>query len=152
MPRSCSVDLRERVVGAVEEGATRREAAERFEVSVASAVRWFQAWQKEGSCAPKPRGGSRSVLDDYAEDILALVEAHADWTLVEIVEAMGKRRIPGSRTALCRFFERHGITVKKKPCAPPNRPDRTWSGRGDAGYESRVCLTRPVLSSSMRRQ
>ncbi len=115
MPRSCSVDLRERVVGAVEEGASRREAAERFEVSVASAVRWFQAWQKEGSCTPKPRGGSRSVLEDYAEDILALVEDHPDWTLAELVEAMGKRRIPGSRSALGRFFERHAITVKRKP-------------------------------------
>jgi transposase len=146
------VDLRERVVGAIEEGASRREAAERFEVSVASAVRWFQAWQKEGNCTPKPRGGSRSVLEDYAEDILALVEDHADWTLAELVEAMGKRRIPGSRSALGRFFERHAISLKKKPCEPPNKPGRTWLARGDAGYGSRACLILPVLSSSMRRR
>jgi transposase len=45
MPKSCSSDLRGRVLVAVEEGATRREAAERFEVSPSSAVKWFQAWR-----------------------------------------------------------------------------------------------------------
>ena len=38
MPRSYSGDLRERVIEAVEGGASRRETAERFEVSVSSAV------------------------------------------------------------------------------------------------------------------
>ena len=35
MPKPCSQDLRERVLEAVETGASRREAAERFEVSPA---------------------------------------------------------------------------------------------------------------------
>jgi transposase len=39
MPKACSCDLRERVIEAVEMGASRREAAERFEVSVALAVK-----------------------------------------------------------------------------------------------------------------
>jgi len=34
MPKAYSRDLRERVITAVETGASRREAAERFEVSV----------------------------------------------------------------------------------------------------------------------
>src|SRR6202048_2123478 len=42
MPKAYSRDLRERVITAVETGASRREAAERFEVSVASAVKWLQ--------------------------------------------------------------------------------------------------------------
>ena len=36
MPKAYSGDLRERVIEAVETGASRREAAERFEVSVSS--------------------------------------------------------------------------------------------------------------------
>lgn len=40
MATALSVDLRERVVAAIEAGASRREAARRFEVSPASAVRW----------------------------------------------------------------------------------------------------------------
>jgi len=42
MPKAYSGDLRELVIEAVETGASRREAAERFEVSVSSAVKWLQ--------------------------------------------------------------------------------------------------------------
>jgi transposase len=113
MARPYSSDLRERVVEAVNEGATRSEAAERFGVGVSSAVRWHQAWRETGTVEAKPCGGSRSPLEDYAEEIIALVEDQRDRTLNEIVAAMHKRRIPGSRTALFRFLERHGITFKK---------------------------------------
>src|SRR6516225_10186863 len=62
MARPYSSDLRARVVEAVDEGATRHEAAERFGISVASAVRWHQAWRNEGTIEAKPCGGSRSAL------------------------------------------------------------------------------------------
>jgi transposase len=117
MPKSCSSDLRERVIAAVGEGATRREAAERFEVSASSAVRWFQAWGKEGRRGPKPRGGSQSPLEGCAEQILALVAERPDWTLEELVAVLRRRRLPGSRSALWRFLERHGISFKKKPAS-----------------------------------
>ena len=42
MPRSYSADLCERVIEAVEMGASRHEAADRFEVSVSSVVKWHQ--------------------------------------------------------------------------------------------------------------
>jgi transposase len=116
-----SSDLRVRVVDAVAEGATRREASERFGVSVSSAVRWHQVWRNEGRWEAKPRGGSRSPLDDHAEKIVALIEEQRDRTLDEIVAAMHKRKIPSSRTALHRFLERHGITLKKKSCTLPSR-------------------------------
>jgi transposase len=42
MPKSLSGDLRERVIEAVQAGASRREAAERFEISASAAVKWLQ--------------------------------------------------------------------------------------------------------------
>lgn len=126
MSRPYSSDLRERVVEAVNEGATRLEAAERFGVSVSSAVRWHQAWRSEGTYEAKPCGGSRSPLDDRAEEIVALIEEQRDRTLDEIVTVMHKRRIPGSRTALFRFLDRHGITLKKSPARQRTRT----GGRG----------------------
>ena len=123
MPKSLSGDLRERVIEAVEVGASRREAAERFEISPSSAVRWLQRWRDHRVCAPKPRGGSRSVLEDDAQRILALVDERPDRTLDELVAAMHKRRIPGSRSALWRFLDRHGIT--KKACGQPSSIERT---------------------------
>src|SRR6476661_4903024 len=54
MPKSYSGDLRERVIEAVEGGASRRETAERFEVSVSSAVKWLKRWHESKSAVPKP--------------------------------------------------------------------------------------------------
>ena len=121
MPQSYSGDLRERVIGTVEAGASRREAADLFEISVSSAIRWVQRWREERSSEPKPRGGSCSVLEKYADRILALVAEHQDWTLDEILAAMHKQRIPGSRTALWRFLERHNLTFKKKSLCAAER-------------------------------
>ena len=63
MPKPCSVDLRERVLEAVLAGASRREAAERFEISASSAVKWLQRFDETGSIAAKQTGGSTSALD-----------------------------------------------------------------------------------------
>ena len=115
MPKPCSLELRERVVEAVETGASRREAAEWFDVSPSSAIKWMQRRRETGSIAAKPSGGSISPLERHADFLLALVAGQPDLTLDEIVAAMRKRRISGSRSAVWRFFERHNISFKKKP-------------------------------------
>ena len=126
MPKPCSLDLRERVVETVELGASRREAAERFEVSASSAIKWMQRWHETGSVAAKPSGGSISPLEERADFLLALIAEQPDLTLDEIVVAMRKRRIAGSRSAVWRFFKRHNISFKKKPAGGGARA----SGRG----------------------
>ena len=115
MPKAYSCDLRERVIEAVEMGASRREAAERFELSVSSAVRWVQRWRDGRSAAPKPRGGSTSPLEEFTTEILALNAEQPDLTLEETLAELRKRRIRTSRSSLWRFFDRHNITLKKKP-------------------------------------
>src|SRR3981189_1597356 len=60
MPKPYSDDLRERVIEAVEAGASRREAAESFNLCPSSAVKWLQRWRDTGSAKSKPTGGSRS--------------------------------------------------------------------------------------------
>jgi len=123
MPKSLSGDLRQRVIEAVQAGASRREAAERFEISASSAVKWLQGWRDHGVCAPKPRGGSRSILEDYAERILALIDEQPDRTLDELLAAMHRRRIPGSRSALWRFLI--AMTSRtKKPAGSRATPSR----------------------------
>ena len=114
MPKPCSLELRERVVDAVELGASRREAADWFEVSPSSAIKWMQRRQATGSIAPKPSGGSISPLEAHAAFLFTLIARQPDLTLDEIVAAMHKRRIAGSRSAVWRFLQRHKISVKKK--------------------------------------
>jgi transposase len=107
-------ELRLRVIDFVEGGGSRRGAAEQFEVSVSSAIRWVQRFREDGTCEPMVRGGSTSPLEKYSRQILAFIGKQPDFTLGEIVSALHKRGLPGSRSALSRFFARHGITIKKK--------------------------------------
>jgi transposase len=55
MPKTYSGDLRERVVEAVASGASRREAAELYEIAASTAVKWLQRLRETGSAAAKPR-------------------------------------------------------------------------------------------------
>ena len=127
MPKPYSDDLRERVIEAVEAGASRREAAESFNLSPSSAVKWLQRWRDTGSAKAKASGGRTSPLEEHAEWLLAVVAEQPDLTLDEIDAEMRKQRIPGSRTAVWRFFARHDLTFKKKESA---RRGATTARRG----------------------
>ena len=128
MPKSYSGDLRERVIEAVEAGASRREAGDRFEISASSSIRWLQRWHETGSAAPKPRGGSISRLEAVAEKVLTLIDEQPDLTLVETVAELRRRRIRTSRSSLWRFLDRHGITLKKKPASRGTAASRCGPG------------------------
>jgi len=106
MPKAYSCDLRERVIAAVETGASRRAAAERLAVSMSSAIKWLQRWRDRRSAAPKPRGRSISPLEECAAEVLALIAEQSDLTLVETVAQLRKRRIRTSRSSLWRFLDR----------------------------------------------
>ena len=128
VPKAYSCDLRERVIAAVETGASRHEAAERFEISVASAIKWLQRWREDKSAAPKPRGGSVSPLEEFPAEILAVIAEYPDLTLDETIAQLRKRRIKTSRSALWRFLDRHNITLKKKPASGRATASRCGTG------------------------
>src|SRR6202521_6314082 len=98
MPKLYGSDLRARVMGDVASGASRREAAEHYGVSPSVVVIWAQRFEATGSVAAKPSGGSTSPLEQHAEFLLALIAGQPDLTLDEIVAAMNKHGIKGSRT------------------------------------------------------
>jgi transposase len=113
MPKPYSIDLRARVIEEVETGASRRAAADQFGISPSVVIIWTQRWETTGSVAPKPSGGSTSPLEAQAKFLLGLIAEKPDLTLDEIVAAMRKRKIAGSRSAVWRFFARRNISFKK---------------------------------------
>src|SRR5512132_4292230 len=113
MPKPYSIDLRGRVIEDVESGASRREAAERYGLSPRVVGIWVQRFEETGSVAAKPSGGSTSPREKHAKFLLAQMPNKPDLRLHEIVVAMRKRRIAGSRSAVWRFFARRNISVKK---------------------------------------
>ena len=114
MGRSLSMDLRERVVSAVDAWNSRREAAARFGVSAASAVRWCAMARERGSAAPRPQGGDRrsQALEAQAGLIEALLTETPDQTLMELRDRLAARGVKTTHTSLWRFFRRHGGTRK----------------------------------------
>jgi len=81
MGRPYSQDLRERVVDAA--GSTsRRQAAKRFGVGAATAVRWMTALATTGTVAARPQGRARgSKLDAYEAFVRGLIAGRDDITL-----------------------------------------------------------------------
>ena len=124
MSSPLSADLRERVVGAVEEGASRRQAAKRFGVSASSAIRWQESFEQEGRVEAKPQGGDRRShhIEAHADLILALYEERPTIFLSELRAALAERGVETSESSLSRFFQRHAITRKK---TRPMRSSRT---------------------------
>jgi transposase len=127
MGRGLSQDLRDRVVAAVASGMSCRQAAVRFGVSAASAIRWRQLVLQHGTPAAKPQGGDRRAarIEAHASFILDAIEAKDDITLVELQALLAERGTPVGIGTLWRFFDRHRITRKKRRRTPPSRPAPT---------------------------
>jgi len=117
-----SDDLRKRVVDAVvEEGMSRNAAAKRFGVSIASAIRWVCRFHATGDISPAPTGGDQRSdrIEAHRAYLLGLIRRQPDITLLEIQQRLiancGERF---SSSVIWRFFDRHEITLKKRPRTP----------------------------------
>jgi len=134
MARPYSVDLRERVVRAVENGASRRATAAKFEVSISFVVKLMQRWRQRGTLAADRVGGAkRSTLAAHAERVQALLAAEPDLTIAELRGRLAAHGIAVSRSGLGRFLLAQGLTRKKRPGTPPSRTARTSPRRGAPG-------------------
>ena len=118
-----SMDLRVRVLAAIDEGVSCRAAAVRFGVAPSTAIRWQAQRRATGSLAPKPQGGdmrSRRV-EERAADILDIWEARKDISLDALRQELSGVGLIISVAGLHRFFARRGMTRKKILAMPSSR-------------------------------
>jgi transposase len=112
--RPYTMDLRERVAAAVDDGRwSQRQIARLFRVSISFVSRLLKRRREVGTLAPEPhRGGPPRVLS-IAERcrLWDLVEEHGDYTLEELRQAGG---FDCCLTTIWRALRRHGLTRKKK--------------------------------------
>jgi transposase len=122
MAKALSVDLRERVIAAVEGGVSGRQAALRFEVSASSVSRGRSKLTPEGQIAPRRQGGDRRSgrIEAHAETILKAVDATPDITLSELQTMLKEAGISAGIGTIWRFFARRKITLKKRRRTPPS--------------------------------
>ena len=128
MGKPLSMDLRARALAAVDAGMSRRAAAKRFGVGVSSVIRWDAARRATGAFAPKAQGGDMRSrrLEARGSEVMTAFEEERDQTLVELCERLAARGIATSKSALSRFFQRRGITQKRRPVTRSSRIARTF--------------------------
>lgn len=139
MARPLSVDLRERIVRAVESGSSRREAAEQFAVSDSAAIKLVRRWERTGSVAPGKIGGHKQhALREHEAVVRALVAAQADITLEELKARLAEQGIVVGRSSVDRFLKALGLTRKKRRSTPPSRSAPTSPRHARPGASGRA--------------
>lgn len=123
MAKSLSFDIRQRVIAAIEGGMSCRQAAARFGVSAASAIRWRDRQQREGDFTSKQQGGDRKSqrIEAHAQLILDAVAVKPDITLAELRGKLMEQGVAAGVATLWRFFDRRKITLKKRRRTPQNK-------------------------------
>ena|SRR5665213_1853821 len=128
MAKPYSLDLRERIVRAVEAGSSRRGAAEQFAVSESCAIKLLQRWRRTGSVAPARGRKKPFALAGHEACVRALLAAQPDATLEELKAQLAGQGIVIGRSSVDRFLKALGMTRKKDT---PRR--RTGSSRRRRG-------------------
>ncbi len=145
MARAYGVDLRKRVVEAIEEGLSTREAARRFSIGISTSGAWYREWRSSGRLEPGRQGKPKlSKLDAHEAFILAPVDTdERDITLAEIAERLeAERGVKAGVTTVHEFFAKRGITYKKRQRMRSNSSARTFWRREKTGSTDNSISTR----------
>lgn len=124
MGKAHSEDLRERVYGEIESGASRRSAARRFGVSVSTSIRLAQRMAQKGSLAPERQGrpSGSGKLAAYHDQLIRWVEKQPDITMPELAALLLKERQATAHPAsLARILRELGFTFKKNAAGHRSR-------------------------------
>jgi len=137
-----SLDLRERVVSAVASGMSRRAAADCYQVSISSAIRWTARAGQTGSPAALPMGGNRPfTLAQHGEWICARMAEKPDITGRELLAELHERNVDVSYYGVWHFLDHIGLSFKKKRSTPVSKTAPTSPGDARSGRACKAKLT-----------
>ena len=117
-----SLDLRERVAAACDEGSeSQPELADRFSVSISFITKLLRRRRLTGSVAPKPRGGGRKPALSGRDlgRVRGLVAEQPDATRAELCRRLAARGGPAvGAWTMCRALKALGLVRKKSRSTP----------------------------------
>ena len=135
MAKPYSMDLRERVVTAVESGRmSRNRAAAHFDVAISTVVKWMHRLQATGSVAPGQMGGHkpRKINGDH-EVWLTKRLRERDFTLNGLVAELAERGLVVDYHSVWDFVHAAGFSFKKRRWSPASGIERTSLAAGRNG-------------------
>jgi transposase len=116
MTRTCSVDLRERVVVAMLAEGNCREVAARFGVAPSSVIKWTKRFRETGSVVADKRGGHRRRLLESERDFIERrINECAHLTARGLRDELASRGVEVSHDTVWRFLRGLDLSHKKKP-------------------------------------
>src|SRR5690606_12176517 len=135
MTRSLSGDLRGRVIAAIEDGVSTREAARCFRIGISTAGAWYCRYRETGETEARKQGQpSRPKLDAHEAFILSLIEPAPAITLAGVGERLAAERgVRAAPSTVWRFLDRRGITFKKRRRMPQSSSARTSFVAAESG-------------------
>jgi len=121
------VDLRERVLQAVDQGRSRAEIVQMFGVSLATLKRYVKQRRDEGHVRPKAiHGRTPTKLAKLQLELETQLRAHDDATLEQHCELWEQAHGEGvSRWTMSRAIKQLGWTRKKRQWVPPSLTRRS---------------------------
>ena len=153
MTKPYSMDLRERVVSAVDaEGMSRHEAAARFGIAVSSAIRWVARYRKTGSVEPSKIGGykPKTLRGEHASWLVARCQ-EKDFTISQLVEELQSiRGLKVDRRSVWEFLHAEGLSHKKNGRRTGARSQKTSSAGVNNGGSIRDASIPSAGSLSMK--
>ena len=126
MGKPYSVDLRERVVAAVETGGMScRQAAAQFGVGISTAVNWVRRLRETGSVAPGQMGGHKpkSISGAHRAWLLERTK-EKDFTLRGLVAELAERGLKVDYRTVWSFVHAEKLSFKKNRGGWRTRPSR----------------------------
>ena len=138
MGRPYSVDLRKRVVAAVEMGGmSRHQAAAQFGVGVSTAINWVRRARETGSVAPGKMGGHRPKLISGEHRAWMLERMKQDFTLNGLVAELATRGLKVDYRTVWNFVHAEKLSFKKNSGGWRTRPTRRRAATGAVGKISK---------------
>ena len=113
MGKPYSVDLRKRVVAAIEGGMSRNQAAKQFGVAISTAIGWMRRLDETGSVAPGQMGGHKPKAIS-GEQWLSQRITNDDFTLRGLVAELAGRGLKVDYRSVWEFVHAEKLSFKKK--------------------------------------
>src|SRR5262245_15308600 len=151
MGKPYSMDLRARVVAAVEGGLSRNEAARRFDIAISTAINWVRRKAETGNVTLGQMGGHkpRSIRGEHEAWLLERIK-QGDYTLRGLVTELGARGLKVDYRSVWTLCPRAGSELQKKPRWPASRIVPTSREGARNGVSIRTGSMPAAWSSSMR--
>jgi transposase len=151
MGKPYSLDLRKRVVAAIEGGMSRNQAAKQFGVAISTAIGWMQRVDETGSVAPGQMGGHKpkAISGEHAAWLSQRIRA-GDFTLRGLVAELAGRGLKVDYRSVWEFVHAEKLSFKKKAWWLANATVPTWRGGAHSGQSIKTASNLSGWSSSTR--